>query len=321
MFGTMEWQIQYLLLLQQLRDITHGAFDNVFLNITILGELVIPLTFIAIVYWGINKKTGTFILFNFALMLYINVFLKMTACIKRPWIINPQVCPLKEALPMADGYSFPSGHTAGAISCWGAAAYKWWHNKFLRNTFITIVLLVAFSRNYVGVHTPQDVIVSIIVGCLLILGTDKLLKFIESKSNRDIIFYITALVMTALLLLYLHIKCCTQMETYNSQTDIINPLSMKHGVYYKLSFMLGTLTGWILEKRFVNFEISNNTKKKVIAVVIGLIGLYAIMFLFKDLCLMFFVKHIAYAIFTFVTAIYITLIYPMVLKCLRRIRL
>lgn len=314
MFGTMEWQIQYLLILQQFRDLTHGTLDNIFLNITGLGEIVIPLTFISIIYWGINKKAGTFILFNFALMLYVNVFLKMTACIKRPWLLDSRVCPIKEALPMADGYSFPSGHTAGAISCWGAAAYQWWSNKLVRYILIAIVLLVAFSRNYVGVHTPQDVIVSIIVGSLLIFSIDKLLKWIEAKPNRDIIFYSIAIAMTVLLFLYIHLKCCMQMETYNSVTDVINPLKMKHGVYYKLSFMIGVLTGWILEKRFVKFDILKDTKKRIIAVLVGIAGLYAIMFLLKHICLMLFVKHIAYTIFAFIIAIYITLIYPIILK-------
>lgn len=314
MFGTMEWQIQYLLLLQQFRDLTHGTLDNIFLNITGLGEIVIPLTFISIIYWGINKKTGTFILFNFSLMLYVNVFLKMTACIKRPWLLDSRVCPIEQALPMADGYSFPSGHTAGAISCWGAAAYQWRNNKLVRYILIAIVLLVAFSRNYVGVHTPQDVIVSIIVGCILIVSIDKLLKWIEAKPNRDIIFYSIAIVMTVLLMLYIHLKCCMQMETYNSLTDVINPLKMKHGVYYKLSFMIGVLTGWILEKRFVKFDIIKNTKKRIIAVLVGIAGLYALMFLLKHICLMFFVKHIAYTIFAFITALYITLIYPIILK-------
>ena len=79
MFGTMELQIEYLLLLQQLRDATNGVFDIFFMSATWFGEVIIPLGFLAVIYWYFDKKAGIFMLFNFALTLCLNVFLKMTA--------------------------------------------------------------------------------------------------------------------------------------------------------------------------------------------------------------------------------------------------
>lgn len=169
----MELQIEYLLLLQQLREVTNGVFDTFFLSATWFGEVIIPLGFLAVIYWYFDKKAGIFMLFNFALTLCLNVFLKMTACIKRPWLIDSRVCPIERALPAADGYSFPSGHTAGAMSVWGSAGYLWRKNRLVLGLMVLLVVLVAFSRNYIGVHTPQDVIVSIIIGLFIILFTDK----------------------------------------------------------------------------------------------------------------------------------------------------
>lgn len=320
MFGTMDLQIQYLLLLQHFREVTHGVFDGFFMGATWLGEIIIPLTFLSIIYWGINKKAGTFLFFNFGLTLYVNVFLKMTACIKRPWLIDSRVCPLEKALPAADGYSFPSGHTAGAMSCWGAAAYWWWNNKIVRYTMITFVLLVAFSRNYVGVHTPQDVIVSILIGICLMFGIDRLLKWIDAKDGRDLIFYSVLLVMTALLCIYLHLKCCMQLETYDSLKDLVNPLEMKHGVYGKIGFLLGIFTGWLLEKRFVKFEITKGINtKKIISLLSGIIVLYVLMMVLNKVFILFMAKHIAAAIIAFLTAFYITFLYPCILKTLKRL--
>lgn len=315
MFGTMDLQIQYLLLLQHFREITHGVFDGFFQAATWFGELLIPLTFMAVIYWGMNKKAGTFLLFNFGVTLYVNVFLKMTACIKRPWLIDSRVCPLESAIPAADGYSFPSGHTAGAMCVWGGSAFWWWKNKLIRYSMIALVLLVGFSRNYVGVHTPQDVIVSILVGIGILFLVDWLLKWIDEKTNRDIIFFVSMTVLFMLLYFYLHLKCCMQMETYDSLKDLVNPLEMKHGVYSKLGFLYGIFTGWILEKRFVKLEVSPLFNlKKALSIIIGLVVLYLFMFFLNKFLLIIAVKQIASALTAFLTALYITFLYPLVLK-------
>lgn len=315
MFGTMDLQIQYLLLLQHFRENTHGVFDGFFQAATWFGELLIPLTFMAVIYWGMNKKAGTFLLFNFGVTLYVNVFLKMTACIKRPWLIDSRVCPLESAIPAADGYSFPSGHTAGAMCVWGGSAFWWWKNKLIRYSMIALVLLVGFSRNYVGVHTPQDVIVSILVGIGILFLVDWLLKWIDEKPNRDIIFFASMTVLFMLLYFYLHLKCCMQMETYDSLKDLVNPLEMKHGVYSKLGFLYGIFTGWILEKRFVKLEVSPLFNlKKALSIIIGLVVLYLFMFFLNKFLLIIAVKQIASVLTAFLTALYITFLYPLVLK-------
>lgn len=320
MFGTMDLQIQYLLLLQEFRHVTHGLLDNVFITATWFGELIIPVGFMAVMYWFFNKKAGTFLFFTFGLTLYVNVFLKMTACIKRPWLIDSRVTPIEQVLPAADGYSFPSGHTAGAMAVWGGSAFFWRHNKAILITGMLLVLLVAFSRNYVGVHTPQDVIISIVAGILIIFSADRLLNWIEKKPNRDIVFYGFIMLLIAILYIYLHIKCCAQMQTYNCLTDDVNPLEMKHTVYSKFGFMIGIFTGWILEKRFIKYTIpALCIKKKILLSVAGLLLLSAIVFVADKVLLMFLAKQIASCIKIFLIPFFIIFIYPAMLKKLLHI--
>lgn len=315
MFGTMDLQIQYLLLLQTFRIVTNGFFDNLFMTATWLGELIIPIGFMSILYWFFNKKAGTFLFFAFGLTLYVNVFLKMTACIKRPWLIDSRVMPLEQALPAADGYSFPSGHTAGAMAVWGGCAYFWKHKKEILFVGILLVLLVGFSRNYVGVHTPQDVIVSILAGIIVLISADKLLKWIDKKTNNDIVFYITMLIMIAILSTYLHLKCCAQMQTYNILTDNINPIEMKHTVYGKLGFMLGIFSGWIMEKRFVGYAIPKiSLLKKVLLSTLGIGILLGITILTGKFFAIFFAKRIATSIAAFIIPFFVLYLYPALIQ-------
>lgn len=315
MFGTMELQIQYLLLLQHLRHITQGIFDGFFMSATWFGEVIIPLGFIALVYWSLNKKAGTFLLFSFGLTLYVNVFLKMTACINRPWIIDSRIHPIEQAMPAADGYSFPSGHTAGAVSVWGGSAFFWWHNKFIRYFMIFLVLLVGFSRNYVGVHTPQDVIVSLIAGICILFSAEKIIKWTEAKTNRDVLLFAIISIMTLILYMYIYCRSYVQMQNYNCLTDSVNPLLMKYSSYNKIGFLLGIFLGWLIERRFVKFDaIALSNVRNVAYIALGLSLLYTLMFITNKYLVIFMAKQIASATAAFITSIYITAVFPLIIK-------
>ncbi len=59
-------------------------------------------------------------------------------------------------------YSFPSGHTATAFA---AATVLWRKNIKIGVAALALALLIGFSRVYVGVHYPLDVLGGIILGC------------------------------------------------------------------------------------------------------------------------------------------------------------
>lgn len=318
MFGTMDLQIQYLLLLQHFREATHGIFDCFFMTMTWFGEFFIPVSFLAIIYWVVNKRAGTFLLYSFALTLYVNVFLKMAVCINRPWLIDERVCPLEKALPAADGYSFPSGHTAGATSVWGGTAFWWWKNRFVRYFALALVFLVALSRNYVGVHTPQDVIVSMTVGVGILFASDWILKWVEGKENRDIILFVVFSVLVMLLYFFLCIKCSLQMKHFDCLKDLVNPIEMKHGVYPKLGFCVGIFIGWIIERRFVGFSVPASLKNKLVTAFLGLGLMFLTAFVFKEVLALIFVHQIASLFSAFYTAFFIVTIYPLILKLVWR---
>ena len=305
----LSWQIDYLLLLQNFRDVTGGIFDNLFLHITIFGEVIIPMLFICAIYWCVNKQAGIYILWNYMFGFITNMFLKCTACVYRPWILDSRIHPIESALPAATGYSFPSGHTAGAVSVWGGSAVAFWKNKILRYSLIILVLLIGFSRNYIGVHTPQDVIVSLFVGAFLLWCTQKLMNWVyndRESGKRDLLTVVSVSLISILILLYVNLKWYP--TDYLNGKLLFDTTHVKIDAFARVGMIIGTMCGWIIEKRFVNFETGNvRFLKNIFRFCIGIGFLYLLYSFDTELRSLLFIQY-------FTAGIFITLIYPYIMK-------
>ncbi len=202
--------INYLLLLQNLREATGNFFTPFLEYITKLGETSVLMFLIGMIYWGYDKRKGIFLMFTLYANRVINGFIKITACVYRPWIRDTRIIPVPEAQADATGYSFPSGHTGNAVSIWGGlsvnACGKDKVPKGISIFFGILILLIAFSRNYLGVHTPQDVIVALVIGTAVLFAMTKLMPIIEEKPNADIWALIGGLALGSILIIYAALK-------------------------------------------------------------------------------------------------------------------
>ena len=77
------------------------------------------------------------------------------------WILAAAILLL---IPKPDDFSFPSGHTAAAFTT--AAALYFTREKNLWKPALVLAVLIAFSRLYLYVHYPTDVLGGIAVGVL-----------------------------------------------------------------------------------------------------------------------------------------------------------
>ncbi len=83
-----------------------------------------------------------------------------------------------------NGPSFPSGHVMAAIAIWGllppvvavvsGRRAAWWWSVGIS---ATVILVVGFSRVYLGVHWMSDVLGALLLGCLYLLAVEWLLDW------------------------------------------------------------------------------------------------------------------------------------------------
>lgn len=130
------------------------------------------------------RKQGILMLGGLALGILVgNVFLKNLIARPRPCWLDTSVAML---VNVPKDYSFPSGHTL--ISVIGATILTKTDKRF-GYVAIPLAVLIAFSRLYLYVHFPSDVLAAaalgICIGCVMLrygsVGEEKLLAFCKKK--------------------------------------------------------------------------------------------------------------------------------------------
>lgn len=248
--------LNFLIWLQNLRT---PFFDKFFSAITLLGGELPIIALVCVIYWCINKRYGDRMLFSLFSGILVNQFLKITFCIQRPWIRSANVYPLPGATDAATGYSFPSGHTANSVACYGGIACSK-RLGALRWALWIVVLLIGFSRLYLGVHTPQDVLVSLVIGILLLFLVDRMTKILDKNPKIDMIYSLIGIVLSIALALYAAFK----------------PYPLNGGIKYSNDAMklagaaAGLFAGWLFERRIIRFEIPRELWKKALRMIVGL---------------------------------------------------
>ncbi len=154
--------------LRYLETIRTPLLDAVMQFVTLFGEETLFMVIAMMFFWCVNKRHGYFLLYVSFFGATLNQFLKLLFCIPRPWVLDPEFTIVESAQEAATGYSFPSGHTQSAAGLFlgiGRFTGKWG----ARIGCIALTLLVGFSRMYLGVHTPADVLVSLGIAVLLVM--------------------------------------------------------------------------------------------------------------------------------------------------------
>ena len=147
--------INILLALQNFRNGVGACLVSFMTKMSFIGEMNTVLIITALIYWCVSKDFGQYLLMGRSANRVVNGFLKVTACVYRPWIRDARIVPESGALAAATGYSFPSGHSTNAASLFGGGAIRKELPKALRIVLGVVLALIPYSRCFFGRAYPS----------------------------------------------------------------------------------------------------------------------------------------------------------------------
>lgn len=219
--------------------------DFLFSSITILAETSILMIIIATLYWVKDKKGAINLTISLFLALTTMGFLKAYFKVKRPFDVL-KIDAVRHST--ASGYSFPSGHTISGATTYGFLAKNF---KTLRTFLFIMIILIAFSRIYLRVHWPLDVLVSLILGLFFAFIISSIVDKIQGPIFYFILSVLSLIGLIGSLLLY--------KEDPRAYYDLIKTLTLS----------LSATIGLLLDHFFLQFKMP--TRAKIRIVVLGLI--------------------------------------------------
>ncbi len=241
------WGLDIIHAIQTIRS---GALDHVFLAITSLGNDMFYMLLLPLFYWCVEKHQSLRFFYLFMFSSWLNATTKDFLNQPRPYMLDESI-----KIGATGGPGIPSGHAQGSLIFWGYLAL-WARKRWFSIFCVAIIMLIGFSRLYLGVHFPTDLIGGWLLGLLLLFPGKALLEKIEAR--------IASFPTRALFAIgtFIPIALSPIFATKYS----VSPLGISAGISLAI----------LLEKKYVNFEMPRTLREAIVRYLIGIIGLFAI---------------------------------------------
>lgn len=228
-----------------LEGIRNPFLDRLMMLITNLGSETAFLAIALILFWCVNKRQGYYIMSVGFVGTILSQAMKILCRIPRPWVLDPEFTVVEGAMADAGGYSFPSGHSQSSVGTFGSIA-RTTESTVLRWVCIAIAVLVPFSRMYVGVHTPADVLVGSGISLVLIFLVHPIVYSDNPKAMPRFLG-----VMVAISVAY---TLFTEFFPFPADTDPVNLASARKNAYTLLGALLGVALVYFVDCRKLHFD-------------------------------------------------------------------
>ncbi len=214
------------------------VLTNFFTAITSLGALEYYMIAIPLFYWLLDKHFGFRFAVFFTLSAYTNSGTKHIFMTERP--------PHNLRLVTQEGYSFPSGHAQGSTAFWGFAALHI-RKRWATTAALLMIALISFSRIYLGVHWPIDILGGLFIGGVLLYLYSRIPQF--SAERIPYLTWVLSSAAAAIFLFAIHPEGDGPMTT---------------------GFLVGALLGYRTEIEYVNFQEKASLLQNILKVILGL---------------------------------------------------
>jgi undecaprenyl-diphosphatase len=305
--------IDILLGLQQFREGAGGFLTEFLSKMTFFGEMNVVLILMAVIYWCFSKEFGNYLLMGWSGNRVVNGLLKVTGCVYRPWIKDARIIPDSAALRTATGYSFPSGHSMNATSLFGGAAIRKELPRVLRVVLGLITVLIAFSRIFLGVHTPQDILVGTAAGLLVMWLTSKLIKWIEAHPGKDILVMCVGIGIAAAVAVFAAVKPYP-VDYDEAGKILVDGAKMANDTYKGVGWCVGFMAGWVLERRYIGFSTDVPMMTRIVRLVTGVFSYYVLSLILLPLIKTWIPGAGGTIVTCFLQMFFVTFLFPLCMK-------
>jgi len=239
-----QWGLNFIIMIQKINT---PLLDSFFRAISLLGDELFYLLLFSFLLWCVDFYLGIRVGIIFLLSVYVNTGLKEIFQQPRPFDILPEIQKVH-----ASGYGFPSGHAQSSLVVWGSITY-WKKQIWIRNLSVLLILLIGFSRIYLGVHFPTDILGGWLFGGLILgLSYFTFLKIKLDFIQGNIIFKIIGITLFPVILLQIQ-----------SSPDIISSVAALTGIGY----------GLLLFHSFIGEIRLGHWLQRLISFLVGIIGI------------------------------------------------
>ncbi|MBQ3823829.1 MAG: phosphatase PAP2 family protein [Clostridia bacterium] len=292
-------------MLKAIAEIRVPFLDSVMLFVSDLGLETFFIVLGLAIVWCVDKKFGYRFFIIFLVGNYLNMALKAVFRIPRPWVIDKDFKIVEAAREGATGWSFPSGHTQSATLLYGSMP------RLIKKTWSyivagVIILSVAFSRMYLGVHTLLDVGAAIIVSVAVIILVELLFKRI---GDGDRAYAIVSGVATAVLLA----RLVYLLVSGDADASQLKDAAVIFGT------SAGLFAGSLVERYRIKFDTKAVWWMQIIKVVLGVGLILAIRVGLKPLLALISPSPVMDAVRYFAMCFFALGVYPLVFKLFAKV--
>lgn len=237
---------------------------------TFLGKVEFYMLFFTFIYWIIDAKLGIRVFILLLTTDFMSMGFKQLFHQPRPYWVGGV-----KQLASESTYGLPSSHASDSLVTWGYLAY-WVRKRWMWILSLTLFLLISFSRLYLGVHFPQDILVGWGIGFVVLFVFVKSESRISELINAapfwiqvgsgfvlSLVFIGLGVVISALIV--------DSLDPQNWAHFAVDARSLSH--YFTLSgAFFGSFSGYFLMKHYVPFRTPEKDLHKAVAYLIGIAG-------------------------------------------------
>lgn len=250
----------------------YPQLEPIFRTITQAGQFEFYLVVITITYWCIHKQLGRAMSYLVAFAAVLNTIIKHFFRDQRPFWGDPSLALVNE-----ESYGIPSGHAQFATVFYGLLAI------FIRRGWAwllaaIIIILMAASRVYLGVHDIEDVVAGILIGLIILLGYALWNRYLVARYNNRILgqrLMLAILAPLVLAIIYasglLLFDAPDSPPTFDALVDTAEMRSWEDSST-ALGLFFGFSIGFVMEMSRVRFMVDGSLGRRALRYLVGIAG-------------------------------------------------